>query len=148
RIHLPACALVPEVEIAGICDPDAEVRSRIARQYGIRQTFAGFEEMIAQVRPEAVIVATPPRTHFEICSKALQVNLHVLCEKPFMATVEEADRVIAIAKDKNLLLRVNNQYRFMSFYSETKRRLQAGEFGRVFYIQCWQQMFHPPSTET
>jgi predicted dehydrogenase len=148
RIHLPACALVPDVEIAGICDPNAEVRTRIATQPGIRQTFASFEEMIEQVRPEVVIVATPPQTHFEICRQALNAGAHVLCEKPFMATLEEADRVIAIAREKNLLLRVNNQYRFMSFYSETKRRLQAGEFGRVFYIQCWQQMFHPPSTET
>jgi predicted dehydrogenase len=46
------------------------------------------------------------------------------------------------------LLRVNNQYRFMSFYAETKRRLNEGEFGRLFYIQAWQQMFHPPAKET
>ena len=36
----------------------------------------------------------------------------------------------------------------MTFYTETKRRLLAGDFGRVFYIQCWQEMFHPPEQET
>jgi predicted dehydrogenase len=36
----------------------------------------------------------------------------------------------------------------MTYYAETKRRLEQGEFGRPFYIQCWQQMFHPPGKET
>ena len=148
RIHLPACDLVPQVEVVGICDPNAEVRNKVAVRHGVRQTFASLEEMLAQVHPEAVIVGTPPHTHFEICRNSMEAGAHVFCEKPFMASVDEADRIIALARERNVLLRVNNQYRFMTFYRETKRRLQAGEFGRVFYIQCWQQMFHPPSMET
>ena len=45
------------------------------------------------------------------------------------------------------LLRVNNQYRFMTIYRETKQRLERNEFGRLFHVQCWQQMFHPPASE-
>jgi len=47
---------------------------------------------------------------------------------------------------KNLLMQINSQYRFIPFYPETKRLLLGGEFGRVVYIQCRQQMFHPPET--
>jgi predicted dehydrogenase len=93
-------------------------------------------------------VGTPPSSHFELTSQCLEAGVHVLCEKPFMSSLAEADRVIDLARRQNLLLRVNNQYRFMTFYAETKRRLLRGEFGRLFYVQCWQQMFHPPQKET
>ena len=148
RIHLPACREIPEVEVAGICDPNEEIRQKMAAKFGIPRSFATVEQMLAEIRPDAVMVGTPPKTHFEICKQSMDAGAHVFCEKPFMFTVGEADRIIAVAREKNLLLRINNQYRYMTFYADTKRRLLAGEFGRVFYIQCWQQMFHPPTNET
>ena len=98
--------------------------------------------------PEVLIVGTPPGSHFDICRKSLEAGAHVFCEKPFMPDIEQADRIIDLTRAKNLLLRVNNQYRFMSFYRDTKERLDRGEFGRLFYIQAWQNMFHPPARET
>ena len=148
RIHLPACASVQDIELAGGCDSNDEARRAMAAKYGIGQTFSGIEHMLAECRPELVIVGTPPGSHFEICRLSMEAGAHVFCEKPFMPTLEEADRIIEIASDKNLLLRVNNQYRFMSFYRETFERLKRGDFGRLFYIQAWQQMFHPPAKET
>jgi predicted dehydrogenase len=148
RIHLPACRAVPEIEVAGGCDPSPDARQRMAAKYGLARTFADFDEMMREVRPEAVIVGTPPASHFEICRKAIEAGVHVFCEKPFMLTVDEADRAIELTRRRNVLLRVNNQYRFMTFYRETEARLRRGDFGRLFYIQCWQQMFHPPDKET
>ncbi len=148
RIHLPACKAVPEIEVVGICDPNLEARQSMAAKFAVPAQFETLAEMLLKVKPDAVIVGTPPRSHFEICSKSMEAGSHVFCEKPFMSSVEEADRICALARDKNLLLRVNNQYRFMTCYAETKRRLLAGEFGRAFYLQCWQQMFHPPAKET
>ena len=148
RIHLPACRVVPEIEVVAGCDLDSQARDKMAQKYGIPQTFETVERMIAATTPELIIVGTPPNSHFEICRLAFETGAHVFCEKPFMPSLEEADRVIELAQEKQRLLRVNNQYRFMSFYRETKRRLEKGEFGRLYYIQCWQQMFHPPEKET
>ena len=148
RIHLPACRSVPEIEIAGLCDLNRAACANLAAKFGIANTFPAAGQMIDAVKPDFVIVGTPPDSHFQICEMALRAGAHVLCEKPFMPTVEAADAIIEIAREKNRLLRVNNQYRFMSFYAETMRRLRAGEFGRLFYIQAWQQMFHPPAKET
>lgn len=148
RIHLPACAAVPGLEISAGADPNPEARKAMAAKFGIRETFESFDQMMAGPKPDFLIVGTPPGSHYSICRQALEAGIHVFCEKPFMPTVEEADQIVALAREKNLLLRVNNQYRYMTYYAETKRRLQAGEFGRPFYIQCWQQMFHPPGKET
>ena len=148
RIHLPACRALADAEVVGICDLDPEARRLTSEKFGVPRTFASLDEMLDQARPDMVVVGTPPQSHFEICEKSMEAGAHVFCEKPFMPTVDEADRIIELARRENLLLRVNNQYRFMTFYTETKRRLLAGDFGRVFYIQCWQEMFHPPEQET
>ena len=139
---------VPEIEVVAGCDPDSQARDTMARKYKIPRKFETVERMLAATTPEAIIVGTPPNSHFEICRMAFDAGAHVFCEKPFMPSLEEADRAIELAQEKQRLLRINNQYRFMSFYRETKRRLERGEFGRLYYIQCWQQMFHPPERET
>jgi len=147
RIHIPACREIPEIEIVGACDPDSHRRSTMAASLGPTPVFATCTEMLARCAPDMVIVGTPPDSHAEVTELALRSGIHVLCEKPFMPTLEEADRAIELARGSNLLLRVNNQYRFMTIYRETRRRLRAGEFGRLFHVQCWQQMDHPPSKE-
>jgi predicted dehydrogenase len=148
RIHLPACQAVSEIEIAAGCDPDAIARERMAAKFSLPRTYSTFEEMLTESRPEVVIIGTPPGTHFDLCRQAIESGAHVFCEKPFMPSVEEADQIISIARQRRRLLRVNNQYRFMTIYSETKQRLLRGEFGRAHYLQMWQQMYHPPSFET
>ena len=148
RIHLPACHAVPDIDLIAGCDPNTQARETALAKFGLPRAYTTLEEMLDEVRPELVIVGTPPGSHSQICLQAMESGAHVFCEKPFMATVEEADRVIAVARERNLLLRVNNQYRFMTFYAETKKRLERGDFGRPFYIQSWQQMFHPPEKET
>ena len=148
RIHLPACRAVPEIEVVAAADPDSAVREKAAAKFGIAKTFSDTASMLADVRPDALIVGTPPSSHFEVCKMALENGVHVFCEKPFMTSVEQADDVIALAREKKLALRVNNQYRYMTYYSDAKRRIDAGEFGSAYSIAFWQQMFHPPSTET
>lgn len=116
-------------------------------QFRIPATYSNATEMLAAAKPDLVLIGTPPGSHFELCRQSLEAGVHVLCEKPFMSTLAEADAILRIARARNLLLRVNNQYRFMTFFEETKRRLDLGEFGRAFYLQTWQQMLHPPSYE-
>ena len=147
RIHLPACRQIPDLEVVAACDPNENRRQEIGSRFKIPKTFSSATEMLAAAKPDVVIIGTPPDSHFELCRQSLEAGAHVLCEKPFMRTVEEADSVIELARSRNLLLRVNNQYRYMTFFSESKRRLDNAEFGRAFCLQTWQQMFHPPSFE-
>ena len=148
RIHIPACLATEGLELAAGCDPVEANRDAMSRKYRIGAVYPTAERMIAESKLDAVIIGTPPATHFDLARMSFDAGLHVFCEKPFMASVEEADAAIEYARGRKLALRVNNQYRYMSFYRETKSRLDAGDFGRPFYIQFWQQMFHPPSSES
>ncbi|HKA01398.1 MAG TPA: Gfo/Idh/MocA family oxidoreductase [Candidatus Solibacter sp.] len=148
RIHLPACRAVAEIELVAAADPDSALRTKMGSKFAIPKVFADIESMLSEVKPDVLTICTPPATHFEICRKALMAGVHVFCEKPFMSTVEQADQIIAIAREKRLALRVNNQYRYMTFYADAKRRIAAGEFGAAYSIDFWQHMFHPPSAES
>ncbi len=148
RIHLPACRAVSEIEVVGAADPDAAVRKEVARKFEIANTFEDVDSLLAETKPQALIVGTPPATHFDVCRRALCAGVHVFCEKPFMSDVAQADEIIALAQEKKLGLRVNAQYRYMSFFADAKRRIAAGQFGRAYSIQFWQHMYHPPSEET
>lgn len=147
RIHLPACQQVAGVEVVGGAEPSQSAREAMAAKFGLRDVYESAEELIAAEKPDAVLIGTPPDSHNSLCRLALESGAHVFCEKPFLHTVEEADDVIALAKAQRRLVAVNNQYRYMPIYRRTRERLAAGDFGRLYAVQCWQQMFHPPAHE-
>ena len=143
RIHLPACDELAELEVVAGCDPSAEAR----RKASVPRIYATAGELLSKESPELVIVGAPPDAHFDLCKAALEAGAHVLCEKPFTETLEQADELIDIAEASGGLLAVNTQYRFMEIYRRTRERIAAGDFGKAYAIQVWQQMNHPPSAE-
>jgi predicted dehydrogenase len=147
RIHLPACRKVGGIELVGAAEPVQVAREALAAKFQLARVFESAEEMLAAENPDVVLIGTPPDSHHSLCRLALERGAHVFCEKPFMPSLEQADDVLALAKRQGRLLAVNNQYRFMSVYRRTRERLAAGDFGRLYAVQCWQQMFHPPANE-
>jgi len=147
RIHLPACRSVSGIELAGAAEPARETREAMAAKHQLSRVFESAEEMLAAEQPEVVLIGTPPDSHHSLCRLALDHGAHVFCEKPFMRSLEEADDIIALARRQQRLVAVNNQYRYMAVYRRTRERLATGDFGRLYAVQCWQQMFHPPANE-
>lgn len=148
RIHLPACRDVSGIDVVAACEPIDELRRRVADRFSIPHVYEDAETLLAERKPDLVIVGTPPDSHHALCRAALEAGAHVLCEKPFTASLEEADDLLETARRVGRMLRVNNQYRYMPIYSETRRRIEAGDFGELFAMQAHQQMFHPPEAET
>ena len=142
RLLLPACARVPGVEAVAGSDPDASRRAWAESRFGL-STYKSAEDLFAAAQPEIALIGTPPDSHFALAKLALENGAHVFLEKPFTQTVEEADALIALARQRGRLLTVNTQYRYMEIYRRTRERLAAGEFGRLYGVQVWQQMFHP-----
>ena len=144
--HLPALSTVPNAEIVGGVDADEAQRSAWTERTGA-PAFASLEELLAATRPDVVVVGTPPDSHAALCISALQGEAHVICEKPFVSTVEEADMVLAAAADAGRYVAVNHQYREKPIFSAVKERIGAPDVGRLVFCQLWQLMDLPPWDE-
>jgi predicted dehydrogenase len=144
--HLPAAKRVPDAEPIGGCDSSPEQRTAFERESSLL-TYATFEELVERGRPDAVVIATPPDSHAELCLRALGEGLHVISEKPFASTVEEADRVLAAAASAGKQVAVNHEFREKPIFKAVKERVGSQEAGRLVFTQIWQLMNLAPWDE-
>lgn len=85
---------------------------------------------------DAVIVATPVRTHFALAKQALLAGKHVFVEKPLAVTVDEVEELVALAAERNLALMVGYTFLYHRSVRELRRMLDAGELGKLYYIDA------------
>lgn len=146
-LHLPALAGLDGAHAVGGCDPDPEQRDRVSRDGGL-PVFETFDEMMDRTSPEVVIVATPPGTHATFCLAALDRGCHVICEKPFASSVDEADRIIAAAAAAGRRVALNHEFREMPIFRAVLDPVRRGDDGRLNLVQVWQLMDLAPWEES
>jgi predicted dehydrogenase len=146
EFHLPALRALDDVELVGGADRSEEQRTRWVESTGT-PAFESIEQLIDSTRPELVIVGTPPSSHAELSIRALEGGAHVICEKPFVSTVEEADRVLATAAATGRNVAVNHQYRAKPVFRAVKEQIGRPGIGRLVFCQISQLMDLPPWDE-
>ncbi len=109
KFHAQKFAQIPGSELVAVVDIDDEVRERVATDLGV-DAIGDYRKLIGAVDAVSVVVPTP--THFEIAKAFLDSGVHVLVEKPITETVEQATRLIDIAKRRNAVLQVGHLERF------------------------------------
>lgn len=144
--HVPGLKGIEGTELVGGVDLAAEQRESFGRETGVA-TFESLDALVEQARPEAVVIATPPDSHASLCLQALERGLHVICEKPFVSNLEEADRVIAAAERAGRLVAVNHEFREMPIYRAVKEQIGRADVGRLVFCQIWQLMDLAPWDE-
>jgi scyllo-inositol 2-dehydrogenase (NADP+) len=95
------------------------------------KTYRTLESMLEDKEIELVVVNTPSYTHFEFAKEALVAGKHVIVEKPFTATTEQAQQLIDLAANKNLKLSVYQNRRYDSDYRTVKRIVDQGWLGDI-----------------
>jgi predicted dehydrogenase len=113
RIHLQKLVALEDVELAGVVDSDKKLAAELSGKYGVSY-FADYREI--PVGLDGVIIASPTETHFEIARTFLEKDTNVFIEKPITSTVEQADELVRLAKDRNLVLQVGHLERFNPAY--------------------------------
>lgn len=141
-LHLPAIASVPNATIVGGSDPSVEARSSLPFP-----TFATRDELLRAVEADVVVIASPPHDHADSCIAALEANAHVICEKPFVSSLEEADRVIDTERRTGFTVSVNQEFRFMPIFAALQRAVHDQSIGRAVFAQCTQFMDLAPWDE-
>jgi len=109
KFHADKYAALPECELAAIVDIDPEAATTIAAKHGC-QGLTDYRALLGKV--DAVSIAVPTSLHFEVARDFLAAGSHVLVEKPITTTVEQADELIRLARERNRVLMVGHLERF------------------------------------
>ena len=113
---------LPDVELVAVVDADEKQAQAIAKRWHAK-ALTDYRQILGEV--DAVSVASPTGTHFEITRDFLNADTHVLVEKPITKEIEQAETLVRIAREKNLKLQVGHIERFNPALMEiTKRNLQ------------------------
>lgn len=140
-IHLPALRMLPLVQCVGGYDENG------ASTKFPFPVFASFDEMLSETKPDLLIVATPPSSHFEFAKRGLSAGCHVFCEKPFTESLAEADELIALAKDVGRSLVVNSEFPWMPIHMAARKRMAQPGFGRLQFLNIDQTFVMTAHTE-
>ena len=138
--HMKAYLEQPDVEIVAGCDIVPGKAKAFMEEFGIegaKTDYKDHTEMLADksLALDAVSICTYNRQHACCAIAALEAGLHVLLEKPFTVTVDEAADVIRAEKKSGKVLSVGFQPRFDENMKMIKKIVQSGELGKIYYIQ-------------
>jgi UDP-N-acetylglucosamine 3-dehydrogenase len=136
RAHLRVWSEVVEgVELVGVADPDPRALREATDGRALRG-YPDAEALLRSEQPDLVSVVVPTSLHLPITLAALDAGAHVLVEKPIAATRDEAEHMIEAARRAGRMLTVGHIERFNPAIRELRRRLAAGELGRIFQIRA------------
>lgn len=133
--HARVYSELAEANLVGVSDSNPETARSIGDTFGAH-AYSDFRELLQKEKPEAVSVAVPTALHEQVVTEVLKSGAHVLVEKPIAATLDEGKRLIDLAKKLDRKLMVGHIVRFNPAIQELKKRLQAGELGRIYQVFC------------
>ncbi len=124
---------LPEVKLSAICDLREECLKPIRRLYPDTETTYSFEDLLTS-DIDAIAIATPVTTHYQLAQAALCAGKHVLIEKPIAASSQEAQQLIELARRQNLVLMVGHTFEYHPAIETIKALIESGELGKIHYI--------------
>lgn len=117
-----------------ICDGDGSKLAGIVRQFPNAICTTDHADLVAACDVDAVVIATPAPTHYELARTFLTAGKHVFVEKPFVLDLGEAETLVELAARKGLVLMVGHLLLYHPAYVELKRRCALPEFGELRYL--------------
>ena len=128
---------VEGVQLVAAASPVEAERAWAAASLGRVATYPGLEELLAHPGLDAVWLVTPTSMHADHVIAAISAGKHVFCEKPLALDPGDCDRAVAAAAARpSQVVMVGFMRRFDPAYAEAKRRVDAGELGKVFAVRC------------
>ncbi|MCP4125058.1 MAG: Gfo/Idh/MocA family oxidoreductase [Bacteroidetes bacterium] len=121
-------------EVSGVCDLLPEKLTKVGKLYPTIPQFSDPDALINDPNTHAIVIATPVSTHFKLALQALNNGKHVLVEKPLVTSVEEAQQLIKVAQEKQLLLMVDHTFLYNGAMEKIKEIVHDPSFGNMLYV--------------
>jgi predicted dehydrogenase len=117
-----------------MCDRDRDRLELFRRRYPNARSTTSVERVLADPSVEAVIIATPVHTHYDIAAQALEAGKHTFVEKPLASSTELADDLVRIAGARERTLMCGHTFIYSPPVRAVKRMLESGTLGDVYFI--------------
>ena len=121
-------------ELAWLCDLDEERRVELARTYPSAQVTASFDDLLADDAVDAIAVATPVPTHYELSRRALEAGKHVFVEKPPAMRGAEMEELCELAEERGRVLMPGHLLLYHPGVQRLKQIVDSGDLGDVLCI--------------
>lgn len=123
----------PGCRVVAVSDLRPDRLAKVRARYPTIDTTADHRDLLGDSRIDAVVIATPVSTHYELGLQALRTGKHVLIEKPMTADVEQAQRLVDEADRRQLILAVDHTFVYTSAVRKIRELVTAGDLGDLYY---------------
>jgi predicted dehydrogenase len=124
----------PEFRLMGLCETDSARAEDFKRRNPDVPVESDLDALLLDPRVQAVAIATPPRTHYDLARRALQAGKHVLVEKPLATSVAEAEEMIELATRHDRILMPGHTFVYSPSVNKVRDLINSGELGDVYFI--------------
>ncbi len=124
----------PRTQVVALCDLITERLNTLGDELGIAAKFTDLDAMIRQIQPDIVAIPTGTEFHYDLCMQVLEHGVHIEVEKPMCVNLEQADALIAKAKNKGVRMAVHHQSRPGAVARAMYQALTEERIGKLLYI--------------
>lgn len=133
--HLDGLKLLAErAKVAAICDMNEELRSERQKAYNVSEAFGSVDDLLKWGEFDVAAVLTPPEVRAEVCLPILKAKKHLMVEKPFNHSLDEARLIVNTAEEAGMTLAVNQNFRWIPPAPRLRERILDGALGRVLSV--------------
>jgi predicted dehydrogenase len=127
----------PNVEVVGVADPDEAGRQKAMQRSRARKGYADYRKMLAAEKPDIVTICPRWMDQREpMVTAAAEIGAHILMEKPFAKSLEEADRMVAVAEKHGIKVQVGHTARAMAVTQKVRTMLRDGQLGVLMEMRA------------
>jgi predicted dehydrogenase len=120
-------------QVVTVCDLRPQSLAAVGKRYPAIRTTTYFNDLLNDATIDAIAVATPVRSHFELALAALNAGKHVLVEKPMTETAEQARQLIGAANQRNRILMVDHTFVYTPAIRKLRELVASDELGKIYY---------------
>jgi predicted dehydrogenase len=135
KVHAENLRRLGNVEITAVAGSSAGRAREFGNSIGVSRTTGNYQELLEDSTIHAVHVLTPNALHYPICRAALKAGKHVLCEKPFTVSLEQARELVDLAAETGLANCIQHNLRYYPLVQQIRRMIEAGDLGDVLIVQ-------------
>jgi predicted dehydrogenase len=131
KVHLRNCLNLKSVRVVAAAADSSKKALNYARNFGVKQLFTDYNELLKLKDLDAVIIALPTHLHAECAIKAMEEGKHVFLEKPIARNIEEGQKIVSVAKKNGVKFMVGYPLRFAPEFVNLKSQIESGILGDI-----------------